>query len=59
LERRDGKYLQTSFNYYGRRVVTDALAAMRIEPIGFDTEPPKHGYDYYKEFEQTFGPCRR
>jgi hypothetical protein len=43
LERRSGKYLQSSFVYHGTKEITKALGALVVEPLGFGTKP-KGGY---------------
>jgi hypothetical protein len=55
LERRTGKYLQSSVNYNGTKAVTEALSDLRIVPNGFGTKPTKDGYDWFKECEHVFG----
>lgn len=58
LERRDGKYLQSGFIYYGRKTVTEVLSMLTVKPLGFGTHPIKGRYDYRREFEAIFGPIR-
>jgi hypothetical protein len=57
--RRRGKHLLAGDDFGGDPEIIAALAAARIKPLGFGTKPTKHGYDFHKEYEQTFGPCRR
>jgi hypothetical protein len=54
LERRTGKYLQSGVTYHGAKEITKALAALRVEPLGFGVEPTKGGYDFHREFESVF-----
>jgi hypothetical protein len=55
LERRTGKYLQSSVNYHGTKAVTEYLGGRAITPLGFGTKPTKTGYDFHKECERVFG----
>jgi hypothetical protein len=58
LERRTGKYLQSSVNYHGTKEVTEYLGGLSIVPLGFGTGPTKDGYDWHKECERVFGAGR-
>jgi hypothetical protein len=55
LERRTGKYLQSSVNYNGTKAVTKTLSDLTVVPNGFGTQPTKDGYDWFKECEHVFG----
>ena len=59
LERRSGKYLQSTSEYHGTKEITAALGALVVEPLGFGTKPIKGGYDWHLEFESVFGPARK
>jgi hypothetical protein len=58
LERRSGKYLQSSVDYHGTKAVTDYLGGLAITPLGFGTKPTKTGYDFHKECERVFGRAK-
>ena len=58
LERRTGKYLQTTGNYHGAKAVTGKLSELAIVPHGFGLEPTADGYDFHRECEAVFGPPR-
>jgi hypothetical protein len=47
LERRAGKYLQSTSEYHGTKEITAALGALVVEPLGFGTKPIKGGYDWH------------
>jgi hypothetical protein len=55
LERRDGKYLQTSTSYHGTKTVTQKLSKLSIAPNGFGPHPSKGGYDFYDECARVLG----
>lgn len=55
LERRTGRYIQTSIGLYCANDVRVLLAALDVEPIGFGLKPTKRGYDFQKECESIFG----
>jgi hypothetical protein len=55
LERRTGKYLQTTVTFNGSRIVTAQLASVVIKPDGFGLHPTKNGYDFHQEFDAVFG----
>jgi hypothetical protein len=55
LERRTGKYLQTTVSFNGSRIVTAQLASVVIEPVGFGLHPTKGGYDFLQEWEAVVG----
>ena len=59
LERRTGKYFQTVGNYHGANSVARTLGGMTVAPNGFGTRPTRDGYDFHRECEAVFGPCRR
>ena len=48
LERRDGKYLQTSVLYNGTKDVTKVLSELVVVPNGFGVKPTKDGYDFHR-----------
>jgi hypothetical protein len=41
LERQNGKYLHTGFQYRGSREVTRQLASVKVKANGFGTETPR------------------
>jgi hypothetical protein len=51
LERRRGKYLQPTANYYGTKAVTEYLGGLAITPLGFGTNR--------KEYKRMFGRGRQ
>jgi hypothetical protein len=56
LERRTGRYLQTTQGYHGTKEVTRLLSGeLEIEPLGFGVRPTATGYDFHKECEAVFG----
>jgi hypothetical protein len=59
LERRSGKYLQSTSEYHGTKEITAALGALVVEPLGFGTKPIKGGHDWHLEFESVFGLARK
>jgi hypothetical protein len=59
LERRTGKYLQSTYNYHGTKAVTNKLSELTIAPCGYGTKPTKDGYDFHKECDAVFGVRNR
>jgi hypothetical protein len=55
LERRTGKYLQTTMLYHGSKEITHLLSQQDCEPLGYGTKPTATGYDFHKEFVSVFG----
>jgi hypothetical protein len=58
LERRTGKYLQTTMGYYGTKFITSGLAALSVTPHGYDLQPSEHDYDFSKEMRAALGVRR-
>jgi hypothetical protein len=55
LERRTGRYLQTTQGYHGTREITCLLSELEIGPVGFGVRPTATGYDFHKECAAIFG----